>query len=59
MTSASLNVSLINDNVLENNENFFLSINQGSLPTYISAGIINQVIVNIVDDDCKCFIPKL
>ena len=53
MTSASLNISLINDDVLENNENFFLTINEDSLPTSITAGTTDQTIVNIVDDDCK------
>ena len=53
MTSASLNISLINDDVLENNENFFLTINEDSLPTSITAGTTDRTIVNIVDDDCK------
>ena len=53
MTSALFNVSLIDDDVLENNENFFLAINQDTLPTSITAGTTDQTIVNIVDDDCK------
>ena len=53
MTSASLNISLINDDVLESNENFFLTINQASLPTYITVGTTDRTVVNIVDDDCK------
>ena len=53
MTSSSLNISLIDDEVLENNENFFLTIDQGSLPTYITTGTTDQTIVNIVDDDRK------
>ena len=59
MTSTLLNISLINDDVLENNENFFLTINQDSLPTYITTGTTDRTIVNIVDDDRKCFIPKI
>ena len=51
MTSVSLNISIIDDDILENNENFYLSIDEGSLPTSIIAGSTDQTIVNILDDD--------
>ena len=51
MTNVSLNISLIDDDVLENNENFYLSIDEDSLPTSIIAGATDRTIVNIVDDD--------
>ena len=51
MTNVSLNISITDDDVLENNENFYLSINEDSLPTSITAGITDRTIVNIVDDD--------
>ena len=51
MTNVSLNISLIDDDVLEINENFYLSIDEDSLPTSITAGITDRTIVNIVDDD--------
>ena len=57
MTTASLNISIIEDDVLENNENFFLTINQiyhnYSGFNKITIDTTDRPIVNIVDDDCK------
>jgi len=45
---------LINDdNILENNENFNLTINSSSLPTKVVTGDPDHVIVTLVDDDGK------
>ena len=51
MTNVSLNISIIDDDVLENNENFYLSIDEDSLPTSITTGSTDRTIVNILDDD--------
>ena len=49
MTSVSLNISIIDDDILENNENFYLTIDE-SLSS-ITAGSTDRAIVNILDDD--------
>ena len=55
MTSITFNTTMINDdNTLEDNETFYLSINSSSLPSDITAGNPFQVVVTITDDDCKC-----
>ena len=48
-TKVSFDIMIINDNLLEDNEEFILSINS----TYLSVGAINETTVNIVDDDGK------
>ena len=55
MTNISLNITIIDDNIFEDDEYFSLTINQSSLSTYstISIGACNQTIVNITDNDCK------
>ena len=56
-TTASLNISIIDDDVLENNENFFLTINRVyhnySQSNKVTADTTYRPIVNIIDDDCK------
>ena len=49
MTSESLNISITDDDILENNENFYLAIDE-SLSS-ITAGSTDRAIVNILDDD--------
>ena len=46
---ASFNVTIINDNVLEDNEIFHLIVDSSSLPNSVAHGEINQVTVNIVN----------
>ena len=46
----SLNISLIDDDILENNENFYLII-LGYLYGGAVTGSNNQAIVNILNDD--------
>ena len=53
MTSASFAVAIINDNMLEDNENFSLTINSSSLPTGVILDAVSQTTVTIVDDDGK------
>ena len=50
---ASFNVSLIDDNVFERNENFVLTIHPSSLPSNVTVGDPDQVTVTIVDNDGK------
>ena len=52
LTSVSHNILIIDDNVLEDNENFILLINP-ILPSDVSASGDNQVAVTIVNDDSK------
>ena len=51
-TTATFNISITGDNVLEGDENFTLTINETSLPTNVTRGI-GEATVNIVDDDRK------
>ena len=53
-TTASLNISITDDDVLENNENFFLTINRHNYPSSrVTVNTTDRPIVNIIDDDCK------
>ena len=52
-TTASLSISIINDAVLENEEQFKLSVNKSSLTSYVMLGILDETTVNIIDDDGK------
>ena len=54
-TTALLNISIIDDDVLENNENFFLTISHHNFhPSHrITVNTTDRPIVNIIDDDCK------
>ena len=47
------NVSITNDNILEVNAKFDLTINQSSLPINVSTGSVYQATVTISDDDGK------
>ena len=53
VTSATFDVPIVGDSVLEGNENFTLVINDSSLPSHIIRGSPRNVAVNIVDDDSK------
>ena len=50
-TLAVFNVTINDDNIVEDNENFTLSINSSSLPNGVTVG--NQVQVTIVDHDSE------
>ena len=53
VTSATFDVPIISDNVLEGNENFVLVIDDSSLPSHVIRGSPGKTTVNMVDDDCK------
>ena len=50
--SVSFSISINNDNIFEENENFTLTINS-SLPTGVMVGNPGQATVTIVNNDCK------
>ena len=50
--SVPFNISINDDNIFEENENFTLTINS-SLPTGVMVGNPGQATVTIVDNDCK------
>ena len=52
LTSVSHNILIIDDNLLEDNEIFYLFINP-SLPSGVTVSDNNQVTVTIVNDDGK------
>jgi len=51
VTSVTFDVPITDDNILEGNENFMLTINQSSLPTGIICGIPDSATVTIVEDN--------
>ena len=53
VTSVPFKVSLNDDNILEKNENFVLTINQSSLPSGVTIGNPSLTTVTIVDNDRK------
>ena len=52
-TNATFDVTIINDNLLERNENFTLIINVNSLPRKVTTNTIAQATVTIIDNDSK------
>ena len=48
-----LNITLFNDNIVEETETFNLVINASSLPERVFAGDPNNTVVNILDSDGK------
>ena len=55
MTSIPFDVPINDDNILEQNEEFTLTILQDILPDGVTRGSTDQTIVTIVDDDGKQF----
>ena len=53
VTSVPFKVSLNDDNILEENEIFVLTINQSSLPSGVTFGNPSITTVTIVDNDRK------
>ena len=54
MTSATFNVPINDDNILEDDEDFTLNIMDESLPDgIITVGIPDSAMVNIADNDGK------
>ena len=52
-TTATFDVAINDDNILEGNENFMLTINSSSLPTGVTRGDLGQAAVTIMDNDRK------
>ena len=50
-TTASFNVSSIDDNVLESDEKFILTIDPSSLPNNVIVGSSNHSTITILDDE--------
>ena len=53
MTNASFHITIKDNNELEANKTFHLSINSSTLPSNIYVSDPDQVAVVIIDDDCK------
>ena len=52
-TTATFDVSINDDDILEGEENFILTVDEGSLPAGVTRGTPNETLVSIVDNDCK------
>ena len=50
-TTATFNVPINDDDILEGDENFILTIDETSLPTGVTRGTPAEATVTIVDDD--------
>ena len=53
ITEVTLNVSIIDDDILEGNEKFNLTVNVSSLPNKVIVSDPGQATVTIVDNDGK------
>ena len=53
MTTASFNIPIIDDNILENNEDMQIEINVSSLPSRVGVSNPGQATVTIVDRDSE------
>ena len=53
VTRVSFNVSILDNNILENDETFILTIEHSSLPNNVDVGTPNETKITIVDDDGK------
>ena len=53
MTMMPFDIPINDDAIIENNENFALTIDPSSLPTGVIVGSPDQAIVTIVDNDGK------
>ena len=52
-TTATFNVPITDDMILEGSENFMLTIDETSLPDDVTRGTPGEATVNIVDNDGK------
>ena len=53
MTRLPFNVSILDDNIFEEDESFILTIDPSSLPCSLSVGNHGQATVTILEDECK------
>ena len=54
VTMVTFDVPINDDNKVEGNEIFNLTLDLSSLPSVVTTGIPLQATVTIADDDCKC-----
>ena len=54
ITSVPFDIPITNDDILEQNENFNLTINSSSLSSRVTVANPHQANVTIMDDDSKC-----
>ena len=52
-TKTLYDITILDDNVLEENETFYLLINPSTLPRSVTVGTINQAGITIINDDSK------
>ena len=53
MTSVPFDIPINDDDILEGDEDFMLTINPSSVPTGVTVGNPDQATVTIMDDDGK------
>ena len=53
ITSATFNVTIINDNILERDEEFHLNITSPPTASKVMLGQNNQIRIDIINDDSK------
>lgn len=56
-STVCVTVTIANDNLVENNETFSITITTGSKSTVISPRIVSYI--TIIDNDGKCFFTSL
>ena len=52
-TTATVSIPVNDDDILEINEDFMVTIDASSIPGSVRLGTPSEAIVTIVDDDCK------
>ena len=52
-TTATFNIPINDDDIVEGDKNFTLTINSSSLPDNVTRGTTGEATVTIVNDDCK------
>ena len=53
-TTTTFIINITDDNIVENTEDFRLTIDQSSLPSEVTLGSIAEATVSIDSEDCKC-----
>ena len=55
MTRVTFNVTIIEDNILEHDERFSLSVDPLTLPNRVTIGTSSHTTITIIDDDSKLY----
>ena len=53
VTRITFNVTIIEDNILEHNESFSVSVDPLTLPNRVTIGTSNHTTITIIDNDSK------